>query len=122
MALTRAQRRRIPREKKLKEKHDSGVPYKRDLKNGTQRLKLPSTKNEMMMYLSGRHNDTFRGPENRRERKWWDNFWKMRGRGFTKTPYKGESKKRKVRQEQQSKRWTQKRLNNNRPKARKVEV
>lgn len=78
--------------------------------------RLPRNNDEMKMHLSGRYTEIFRDPVNRKERRWWDKFWKLKGRGFTKPKHKGDSKKRKERQRKQSKKWRKKREANNQPK------
>ncbi len=52
--------------------------------------RLPSNQREMQAHLTGRYTDQFRGPINRKERRWWDKWWKLKGRGFTKPMKKGE--------------------------------
>lgn len=78
--------------------------------------RLPRNDEEMKAHLSGRYPHLFRNPVNRAERRWWDKYWKLRGRGFTKTPFKGDSEARKLRQQKQSKKWRAKRESNNKPK------
>jgi hypothetical protein len=46
--------------------------------------KIPETKAEMQRHLSGRHTHLYREPMNREERREWDRWWKLKGKGFTK--------------------------------------
>ncbi len=106
---TRAELRRLPRAKRLQELKEAGVPTRDELRSGPI---APRNEREMQMHLSGRFPNLFREPIYRAEKRAWDKFWKLRGRGFTKTPYKGDAdtKRRKQRQEKRSKSWTLKRV------------
>lgn len=52
--------------------------------------RMPRTQREMQEHLSGKHPDKYRNPVNREERRAWDKFWQLKGRGFTKPTKKGE--------------------------------
>lgn len=58
----------------------------------SQLPRMPQTRREMRMHLSGRHTDKFREPISRKERRQWERFWKLKGRGFTQSPKGGRQK------------------------------
>ncbi len=90
MSVERAKKRRAGQEAKLKELHDRGVPLRKVGEKQPRPPRLPRTQREMQEHLSGRHTDKYRGPVNRKERREWDRFWQLKGRGFTKPLKSGE--------------------------------
>jgi hypothetical protein len=89
---TRAENRRAEYEEKLQKLWDRGVKHFRvHLGEKPSPLPImPRTQREMQLHLSGKHTDKYRGPQNRKERREWDRFWKLKGRGFTKPEKRGE--------------------------------
>jgi hypothetical protein len=63
------------------------VPHKDTVLPGPR---MPRTRKEMQLHLSGRHTNQFRDPITRSEKREWDKFWKEKGRGYTKPLKKGE--------------------------------
>jgi hypothetical protein len=47
--------------------------------------RVPRNQKEMQMHLSGKHVDKFRDPITRAELREWEKYWKMKGKGFTKS-------------------------------------
>lgn len=125
MTMTRAERRRLPRAKRLKELHDSGVP-KQTYENGKKNsvgggAVVPRSMGEIRALLSGR-DGRFREPITRAEKRAYQRVWNKRvgdgNRGYTKPRFPDkETTARKLRQESQSRRWSEKRKNNNRKQA-----
>jgi hypothetical protein len=87
---TRAERRRKDHDKKLQALWDRGVKHISVDEKISPFPIMPRTQREMQQHLSGKHTDKFRGPLNRAERREWDRFWKLKGRGFTKPEKRGE--------------------------------
>lgn len=95
MAITSEQRRekgrenreRIAAERRAKQEGTYEMLRKEDLIPGPR---MPRSQREMQQHLSGRYEHVFRGPETREERRWWHNWWTLKGRGFTKPERIGE--------------------------------
>lgn len=79
--------RRQQQEEKVQGWRDRGIPH---ITETTPGPRMPRSDHEVKMHLTGRYKHLFRNPINREERRWWDNYWKLRGRGFTKPERKGE--------------------------------
>ncbi len=112
-----ARANRPPRHQVLENLHDAGVP-KGKPKGGRLAKRMPMNMAEVRELLSSKGEHKYlRMPIGRRENRYWNMLWRFKGRPYNKTPYKGDSKDRKVRQENQSKSWTAKRKRNNEKKA-----
>lgn len=83
----RQNRERIAEVRRMKREGTYELTSKRDLQSGTR---MPRSQREMQQYLSGKYAHIFRGPITREERRWWNNYWRIRGRGFTKPEKRGE--------------------------------
>lgn len=119
MAMTRAERRRVPRAKRLKELKEQGVPHKKDIV-GKDAI-VPRNMDQVRALLSGR-DERFREPITRREDRAYTRVHANRTgeghRGYTKPKYaSSDTRARKERQAKQSKSWTEKRKDNNRKTA-----
>jgi hypothetical protein len=105
-----SRRNRAPREERLK---GSSLPHGKP-KGGQVRQRLPMNMQEVRDLLSTvKPTPHLRHPTSRSEYRYWDKLWQYKGRAMTKPEYKGDSKKRKQRQEKQSKSWRKKRESNN---------
>lgn len=83
LSNTRAERRREAREKN-KQKIDTHL--KRHLGENPSGLpRVPKTKKEMQVHLGGKKPEIFREPNNRAEKRAWDKWWKLKGKGYTKS-------------------------------------
>ncbi len=59
--------------------------YKLHLGEKPPKTRIPQTPQEMRDFLSSRvHTPHLREPVNRKERREWDKFWTLKGKGFTK--------------------------------------
>ena len=90
MSIKRAEKRREAHENKMKELHDRGVKHYGVGDRPPTLPRMPKTQREMQMHLSGKRPELFRDPVNRAERREWDRYWKLKGRGFTKPEKSGE--------------------------------
>ena len=84
----RENRQQIAEVQKQKEAGEFKLPHYSELPS--TRPRMPRTQREMQLHLSGRHEHIFRGPINRKERREWNKYWTLKGRGFTKPMKKGE--------------------------------
>jgi hypothetical protein len=107
---------RKPREIRLLELEEQGVPHGKP-EGGAVRQRLPMNMKEVRMLLSSRGAKHLRHPIGRRENRYWDKLWQYKGRPYNKPEFKGDSKRRKLRQLKQSKSWALKRERNNKKKA-----
>lgn len=112
-----SRRNRASREERLEAERQSGVPHGKP-RGGRLSKRLPMNMGEVRQLLSTREDkpNYLRHPIGRKENRYWDKLWSYKGRGFTKPPYKGDSKRRKQRQEKQSRKWRLKRERNNKKK------
>ena len=100
----------------LQKRQDAGVPHGKP-EGGNLRQRLPMNMAEVRQLLSKREEAKhLRHPIGSKENRYWNKLWQYKGRPYNKTPYKGDSKKRKQRQEKQSKSWRLKRERNNKKK------
>ena len=80
---TRAETRRQARDEKITErglKH-----YKTHLGEAPPKNpRVPKTKEEMQYHMAGKHTHLFREPMTRKEKREWDKFWTLKGKGITK--------------------------------------
>lgn len=84
--MTRAERRREGKESKLAALRERGIKhYKTHLGERPSGPKFPTTQKEVQAHLTGRYPHLFRDPVNRQERRQWDRFWKLKGKGYTKS-------------------------------------
>lgn len=85
--MTRAERRRAGHDARIK---DRDLPHRKVNDVRPPPPILPRTQRQMQEHMSGKHPDKYRDPVNRAERREWDRFWQLKGRGFTKPAKKGE--------------------------------
>lgn len=111
-----ARRNRGNVEDRIADRVEEGVPHGKP-EGGNVRHRLPMNMNEVRQLLSAKGKHKYlRHPIGGKENRYWDKLWQFKGRPYNKTPYKGDSKKRKQRQERQSKSWRLKRERNNKKK------
>lgn len=100
-----SRRNRPSREERLDAREQAGVPHGKP-EGGSVRHRLPMNMNEVRQLLSAKGKHKYlRMPIGRKENRYWDKLWQFKGRPYNKTPFKGDSKRRKLRQKNQSKSW-----------------
>lgn len=73
------------RRAKEREGERPDVHLKRHLGERPEKFpRVPKTKREMQMHLSGKHPHFFRDPQTRKEKRDWEKYWQYKGKGFTK--------------------------------------
>ena len=112
-----SRRNRPNSEYMLQQREEAGVPMGKP-KGGAVRHRLPMNMSEVRQLLSAKGKHKYlRHPISRKENRYWDKLWQFKGRPYNKPKYKGDSKKRKMRQEKQSRKWRLKREQNNKKRA-----
>lgn len=98
-----ARANRDNRETRLQGLRDAGVPKGKPY-GGNIKKRLPMNMREVRSLLSAKGDHQYlRHPIGRKEFRYWDKLWQFKGRPYNKTPFKGESKARKQRQQKRSK-------------------
>jgi hypothetical protein len=111
-----SRRNRPSRDERLDAAEQAGVPHGKP-KGGQVRHRLPMNMNEVRQLLSAKGKHKYlRHPIGSKENRYWDKLWQFKGRPYNKSPFKGDSKKRKLRARKQSKSWRAKREQNNKKK------
>lgn len=95
-------RNRPPADERIAARHEAGVPKGKPY-GGSLKKRLPMNMREVRSLLSAKGDHQYlRHPIGRKENRYWNKLWQFKGRPYNKTPFKGDSKARKLVQKKHS--------------------